>query len=102
MTLYEPEREAVDRIKKAMERSAAASKRRAADAIEQELKHALKQALYDYRFNVWQSARLVAAYEYAAEHTALETFNRLWTEQERLGGFKAKRLDPPIIVTEKS
>lgn len=102
MTLYEPEREAVDRIKKAMGKSVATSTRRRDEAIERELKHALKQALYEYRFNVWQSARLVAAYEYAAEHTALETFNGLWTEQERLGGFKAKRLDPPVIVTEKS
>jgi hypothetical protein len=96
MSLYdEPDRAAVERIKVAMRSAADASRyygaahntvsgsRAHLDALERELKHALKQSLYESRHAVWRSARLVAAYELAAEFCCLDTFNRLWGELER-------------------
>lgn len=96
-TLYdEPDRAAVDKIKAAMRAAIAASEfLPPAQAAENELKHSLKTDLRANREAVWKSARLVAAYELAAEFAALETFNRLWAECERRGGFKAARLSPP-------
>lgn len=100
MTLYEPDREAVERIKAAMEDAVLASKRPYYDAVE--LRHALKQDLHTYREHVWTSARLVAAYEFAASHRHLSVFNRIWSEFEKRGGFKAAKFPSPVIVKERS
>lgn len=101
MTLYEePDRCAVARIKAAMEKAISVSRRPRSDAIESELKHALKKDLLVHRFSVWKSARLVAAYELAAALGTLDTFNRLWTELERRGGFKVARLELPMVIRE--
>lgn len=102
MTLYEPDREGVNRIKAAMEKAVIASKRPYYDAVERELHQALKQDLHKYREAVWTSARLVAAYEFAAEHRFLTIFNSIWSDFEKRGGFKAAKLNPPVTVKESA
>ncbi len=98
--LFQPDRESVDRIKAAMVASVAASKRQ--DAVYAELRQALKQDLHKYRDAVWTSARLVAAYEFAADNSALDTFNAIWSYFEKAGGFRAARADVPVLVKARA
>lgn len=109
MTLYEPGREAVERIKAAMEQAVASAiagvfhpDAALRHAVACELRHAIKMDLRDYREAVWRSARLVAAYEFSVDHTALTTFWKLWEAAERNGKFKADRFLTDLAVRQKS
>ncbi len=67
--------------------------------IERVIATVLDRYLYEYRAAVWECPAIVAAYEFAAQHTALATFNAAWEKIERRHGFRAERYpQPPVTV----
>ena len=67
--------------------------------IERAITCTLEQHLYQHRAAVWECEALVAAYEFAAAHTALAMFDATWAKIERRWNFKAERYPlPPVTV----